>query len=300
MRNRSLWLAAVLAVVCISLDARADGSGKDLNELVEHSNLVFVGRVTNVEYRVLSSENKDEGRVPHTFVTYAVEKVFRGNAPGMEITLRFIGGPDGRGRFLTVHRVPIVQQGDRDLLFVDDPANATCPLVQCEKGRYRILGDRIYNSHGAPVQSVTKGKVIARGRPPQELLTYRFPAPTFDELMQNPEAAEQLRAMQLPVDEARKRYAAEAPKEIVVMDHVTEQKTEGDTGINMRASAQGKEGPPLALAQFLGITEGIARSATRKPVAVKGADVRASVAPRMRAAAPGTPPAPAAPTRKNP
>lgn len=292
MRNGSLWLAVAVAVLCIGLDARAHDSGRDLNQLVEHSNLVFVGRVTRVEYRNLPSSNREEGLIPHTFATYAVERVLRGSAPGQEITLRFIGGPDGSGRFLTVSRIPIVQQGDRDLLFVDNAADASCPLVQCEKGRFRILGDRIFNSHGAPVLSVEKGKIIARGRPPQELLTYRFPSPSFDDLIQNPEVLERLRTMGLSVEEARRRYAAEAPKEIVVADHVSEQNTDGDMAVNATASPEAKPGPLVTAAHFLGVTESIARSTARKPAQVRGADVRSPIAAsRLAPVAPANPPA---------
>jgi hypothetical protein len=294
MRNASLWTAAVLAVVCIGSTAQAHDAGRDLNHLVERANLVFVGRVTAIEYRSLPSENQEEGTIPHTFVTYAVERVLRGNAPG-QITLRFIGGPDGRGRFLTVSRVPIVQQGDRDLLFVENAESATCPLVQCEKGRFRILGDRVYASQGAPVRSIDKGKVIARGRPPQELLTYRYPSPSFDDLLQNPEFVEHLRALGLSTDVARKRYAAEAPKEIVAMDVVTEE-TNDDAGTNTKAAPQAKPEPPVTLARFLGVTESIARTTARKPAAVRGVDARAAAtAPRLRAAAPGNPPQPRKP-----
>src|SRR6266508_956888 len=156
MRNVSLWVAAASAAVCIGVDAQAHDRGKDLKELVEQSNLVFVGRATRVEYRALPSEDNEEGLIPHTFVTYRVEEVLRGVAPGREITLRLIGGPDGRGRFLTVSKVPIIQQGDQDLLFVDDPGNPSCPLVQCENGRFRILGERIYDSGGAPDRKSTR------------------------------------------------------------------------------------------------------------------------------------------------
>ena len=292
MRNGTLWFAAVLAVLCIGFDAQAHDSGKDLKHLVERANLVFVGQATRVEYRSLPSANRDEGLIPHTFVTYAVERVLRGSAPGQEITLRFIGGPDGRGRFLTVSRVPIVQQGDRDLLFVDDAADASCPLVQCEKGRFRILGDRVYNAHGAPVLSVAQGKIVARGRPPQELLTYRYPAPSFDDLLRNPEVVEHLRSLQLSMEEARRRYAAEAPKEIVVVDQVTEQSTEGDEGLNTKAAPQAKPEPPVTAAHFLGVAESIARSTARKPAPVRGADMRSPVAAsRLQAMTPGNPPA---------
>lgn len=293
MRNGVGRFAVALVVGCLAVQAWAHGPGNDLGKLVERANLVVVGQVTRIEYRALPSADNGEGLVPHTFVTYAIEKVVRGSAPGPEITLRIIGGPDGRGRFLAVSRVPVVQQGDRDLLFIENTADPSCPFVECEKGRFRILRDRVHDSQGAPVQSIAQGKIVSRGRPPQELLTYRFPAPTFDDLLQNPEFAERIRAMQMTVEEARRRYAAEAPKEIVITDHVVEDaRPDGDRGTNMRPSPQtARELPPLPLAQVLRETESLARAATRKPAPVQSADTRLpGAARRLGALAPAITP----------
>jgi hypothetical protein len=288
MRNGVGRFAVALFAGCLALEVWAHGPGNDLGKLVERANLVVVGQVKRIEYRALPSADTGEGLIPHTFVTYGIEKVVRGSAPGPEITLRIIGGPDGRGRFLAVSRVPVVQQGDRDLLFIENPADPSCPFVECDKGRFRILRDRVYDSQGAPVQGIAHGKIVSRGRPPQEFLTYRFPAPTFDDLLQNPQFAEQIRAMQLSVAEARKRYAAEAPKEIVITDHVVDNpRPDEDRGGNMRPSPQAnRETPPLPLAQLLDATESLARTATRKPVAVQSADTRLPVAARRLGALP--------------
>src|SRR5215212_1607975 len=92
--------------------------GGDLMELVERANLVFVGHVVKVSYRNAEpADEKSEGAIPYTIVTYEVEQVLRGEAPAREISFRLVGGPDGTGRFLTVSGVPTIQEGDQDILF---------------------------------------------------------------------------------------------------------------------------------------------------------------------------------------
>lgn len=300
MRKLSLWMAVALAAACIGTDVQAHSpigkdQGNDLGQLVERSNLVFIGTAARVEYRALPSENKEEGPIPHTFVTYRIEKVVRGEAPGEEITLRLVGGPDGRGRFLTVNGVPLIQQGDRDLLFVADPADPSCPLVHCENGRFRILGDLVYDTHGAPVRAVDKTKIVSRGPAPEEFRRVVFPAPSFDDLLQNPEVAERLKAQQLSTDEARRRYETEAPKEIVLTTPVVAATAEGDLGEKTIPSPLVQETAPLALEQFVGATETLARSAQRAPVAVKSANVD-SPAPAARLSVLPAPDPPAATT----
>src|SRR6266508_2159476 len=149
MRKRSLIfvaLAAVLAPLAVHAHSPMDrGAGADLTQLADQSNLVFIGDAEKVTYRNARRANEGEGPIPYTIVTYRISRVLRGKAPGDRITMRFVGGPDERGRFLTVSGVPIVQKGDQDLLFVNDTRDPSCPLVFCELGRYRILNDAVFD-----------------------------------------------------------------------------------------------------------------------------------------------------------
>lgn len=130
--------------------------------------------------------------------------------------MRFQGGSDGQGGFVEVSGVPLLQPGEQDLLFVRNNGEKGCPLVDCERGRFRILKDAVYNTHGAPVRSVSEARIVARGAPPEEFRRFRYPAPQFDELIKNPEVKRKLKEQNISPDDARKRYESEAPKEIEV------------------------------------------------------------------------------------
>ena len=90
-----------------------------LKESIQDSGLVFEGRVVEVENRVSTVLSDEHARLPHTFVTYAVENVLKGKYDDNSITLRFIGGQDPEtGDYLTVEGVPSFNLDDRDILFI--------------------------------------------------------------------------------------------------------------------------------------------------------------------------------------
>jgi hypothetical protein len=221
MRKRQLLAAACLAALTGAVPTSAHNplaaeQADDLAQLVTRSALVVLGEVADVRYR--NARNPDGGRpIPHAFVTFRVNKPLRGKVPGDVLVLRFVGGPDGQGGFLSVDGVPQFQRGDRDVLFVTGNGEQGCALALCEYGRYRVLENRVYNTHGAPVRAIVKDGAIARGEPPAALTTLRFPAPRFDDLLKNPAVQADLRRQNTNLDEARRRYEAEAPKEIEIV-----------------------------------------------------------------------------------
>ena len=222
MIRRALAAAAAVIVLGTTLSApvRAHSpvlpeKADDLAQLAARSNLVVMGEVADVTYK--NARNPDGGRpIPHSFVTFRVARTMRGRMPGEVLVLRFIGGPDGQGGFLHVDGVPLFQPGERDILFVSSNGERGCALALCEYGRYRVLGERVFNTHGAPVRAIVKDGTIARGQPPRELMVYRYPAPKFDELIKNPEVQAELRRQGMSVDDARRRYDAEAPKTLEI------------------------------------------------------------------------------------
>src|SRR3546814_10758593 len=94
--------------------------------------------------------------------------------------------------------------------------------------RVRSRKERVYDTFGSPVRSISKSTVLSRGVPPKEFRTVRFPAPTFDNLMKNPAAMEQLKAQKISVDVARRRYQTEAPKFIELATSYTRPKKLAD------------------------------------------------------------------------
>ena len=131
-------------------------------ELVEDAQLILQGVVTNVEYKN-SEATPGQGRLPHTFVTFAIEQTFKGSAAtGGHITLRFEGGPDGTGKAMLIPGMPMFDLGDRDILFVSHNQNLPCPLVGWEQGRFRVLNGAVYTEQGQEV-GVTAGEQLAFG-----------------------------------------------------------------------------------------------------------------------------------------
>ena len=282
MKSRTLLISVAVAAVCVSFEASAHspmdkGHGGDLAQLVDQSNLVFIGNVERVTYGYAKGSAENEGPIPYTIVTYRIDKVLRGQAPGKEITMRFLGGPDGRGRFLSVTGVPVIQEGDQDLLFVGNTEDPSCPLVFCELGRYRILNDQVFDTYGSAVRAVIKTKVVSRGTPPKEFRTVRFPTPKFDELIRNPEVAEALKAQNLSPDEARRRYEEGAPKYVEFSEEFPIPEKLEDAGKGAPAPAQAEQVAPMPLSRFVAMTTELATASKRAPAAVRSIDPNAEI-----------------------
>lgn len=193
----------------------------DVRLLVKGSGLILHGKVAKVVY---VNGSQEVGRpVPHAFVTYDISEVLfpKTDVERQSITLRFVGGPDGQGRFLDVVGVPKFMEGDEDILFVAGNGENGCPIVMCEFGRYRVLDGLVYEAHGSPVAKISTRRIVTNGIGPPQLEKFEFPAPTFDELMKNPSAQRALKKMGLSMDEARKKFEAEAPKVIKLTEGVS-------------------------------------------------------------------------------
>src|SRR5262245_43894094 len=116
-----------------------------IQQLVKEAELIFEGVVTAVEYRVSDVATPDHVALPHTFVTFEIAQTLKGGAvPAHSITLRFQGGPDGKGNAMMVSGVPLFDVGNRDVLFVRGNGAELCPLVGWDQGRFRVIGDSVY------------------------------------------------------------------------------------------------------------------------------------------------------------
>lgn len=147
--NVLLSLAVSAGVLATSLDAyalekeqaqvalkRSVINPLDMDNKVKLSSFVFLGKVIDVQYR-----NSRKG-IPHTFVTFNIEKSLKGNYQDTTVTLRFIGGVKkvGKNRYeqLEVSHVPTFEKGDLDFVFAGKNGQSMCPLVGCSDGRYRM------------------------------------------------------------------------------------------------------------------------------------------------------------------
>jgi hypothetical protein len=156
-RRLGLFLMALLLAANLQATSFDPVTERDL---VSKASLVFQGIVTRVEYRISDVEGPNVERLPHTFVTFRIEKLYKGKSEsGRTITLRFQGGPDGQGNTVFVSGIPLFDAGDRDILFVAKNGEAWCPLVGWEQGRFRIVNDEVFSDDGREVLISEKGNL---------------------------------------------------------------------------------------------------------------------------------------------
>ena len=151
-RPNPLVLFAFLALGAAAPAHATTLEPKTLKDLVREAELIFEGVVADVSHRVSDVRGPQDAALPHTFVTFEVEHVMKGAvAQGGQITLRFVGGPDGKGRRLRVSGIPEFVPGDRDVLFVAGNGLRMCPLVGCEQGRLRQVRGNPYDEFGREI-----------------------------------------------------------------------------------------------------------------------------------------------------
>ena len=191
----TLSLFAVVLFVSPPALAHSDPN-IDIREFVRDSDFIFKGQVTNIAYR--NSERvplldpntgeplfdpngnplyEDGTNIPHTFVTYQIDEIYKGRAPqgfpggppDSNVTLRFLGGQSetDTSEYLMVSNIPLFDVNDRDFLFVTGNTEESCPLVNWFGSRFRIFSDpcdpnvrkvyKVYNELGLEVIHVPGG-----------------------------------------------------------------------------------------------------------------------------------------------
>lgn len=291
--------ALILASVAFATAAPAHGpqgpeERSDLEALVEQANLVAMGTVSNVKYVNVTSE---QGNVPHTIVTYKLKESLRGKPSGETFSLRFMGGSDGMGGFMTVTGVPLFQEGEQDILFVQgNGEDGRCPLVNCEYGRFRVHQNQVFNTHGQPVRAIRGQRAIARGRRAEPFQKFSYPAPSFDDLMKNSAFRATLEKMGRDPAATREEYDRRAPKQITWTRRQpptrANDKAGQDPDAKGRASGGKPESPigaaPLGVDAMVAKIKELHGKSRRQPAAVASANPEARIeAPRAGNASPG-------------
>jgi hypothetical protein len=125
-----------------------------LNEMLAACPLVFEGRVTAVE----AQEDSRGGRI-HTYVTFEVQDVIKGEDPGSFITLRFLGGRMGDVT-MTVSDMTMPRAGERGIYFVESLERFQAhPLYGWSQGHFIVVPDsagtdRVMTGTGHPVTGI--------------------------------------------------------------------------------------------------------------------------------------------------
>ena len=138
---------------------------RTIEDLVAESDLVFRGKVMNIQYKLSEPTPPDGGRIPHTFVTFAMNDLLHGAVEGDTVTLRFMGGWDERSMlFMSSSHAPQFDLGDEDILFVKDNTVSMSPITEDQRGRLRIVDDQVFTDGGRAVILGDDGTIIAGNR----------------------------------------------------------------------------------------------------------------------------------------
>jgi len=147
---QSLLFTGLITVSQIGLSQSGESSGFDLEQATKDANYIIKGEVTKVEYR-MSKPDSEGHTIPYTFVTYNIEQEIKGGHGASEYTLRYLGGPIDEDNFMISDGQPLMDVGEKDILFVNGNGTTDCPLVGCQKGRLREIDGFIFNDQGQSI-----------------------------------------------------------------------------------------------------------------------------------------------------
>src|SRR5215204_737300 len=97
MRLRTIALIGALALAGPAV-ADIDLEAEHFISSLRKADFIFEGVVTAVDYKSSRALGTGQRAMPHTFVTFEIRKVYKGNPGPLEtLTLRFLGGSTGVG-----------------------------------------------------------------------------------------------------------------------------------------------------------------------------------------------------------
>jgi hypothetical protein len=160
LRKTLMWL---IFAVSFTASSAENSTFAPINQetLVRDADLIFKGEVVRVESRLSDRKTSSDLAVPHTFVTFSIDRLFKGSSTdGDYITLRFQGGASRDGRFFHIDGMPIFQVGDQDVLFVKANGVRLCPIVGWSQGRLRVIEDELFSNTGREVWLNPDGRLV--------------------------------------------------------------------------------------------------------------------------------------------
>jgi len=151
---------AASAAICLGASSALafDPPSEPLAVRAASADAVVQAVVRHIEYR-MSAPGGSQPPIPHTFVTFDVERVIRGQANPGPLTLRFQGGLFPDGRFLDDPTAPLFDLGERSILLVSRNGELDVPLAGWRFGRLRVVNNRVYDDFGKPLAIVSRDRV---------------------------------------------------------------------------------------------------------------------------------------------
>ena len=246
-------LAAGILILCnhyVLGHSAADQEGS-LEALVRKADAIVYGTVVDIQYRSSLANKAEPQGIPHTFVTYKIYKILRGQIEKETVTLRIPGGADGKGGVLNISDAPQFSRGQTDILFVDAQKSDNCPLLGCVDGRFRVIDEAIYNGWGVPLASMEE-RLDFGGKPRFDVNVMDMPRPSFDALLERPDVARWIKEQGIKdLNELRQKYEHEAPKIQTVNLAVDEEWLKDDYFPEGEARPVKEYGSPVQLDVFL-------------------------------------------------
>jgi len=149
-----VWLALHLMPVFYANATSV--SDVSINEMLQKSQFVFEGRVTAAEAR----ENSQK-RI-HTYITFEIMDIIKGEYNSNSITLRFLGGTVGDVT-LAVNDMRLPQEGEHGIYFVESIERMQVnPLFGWSQGHFLVVRDvagieRVMTNRRLPITGVKSG-----------------------------------------------------------------------------------------------------------------------------------------------
>ena len=173
------------------LEAHEKRTHFNINETIRSADMIFLGTVVNVNYASSAGRGEEAEILPHTFVTYQIQRLLKGNPKQAQdqLTLRFLGGRGKEAEFMYPSNYPLFDLKDVDVVFVKDNTMSACPLVECANTRMRIIQDLIFNERGQQVVLTRKQEVdFGKFEPKDDILTHQISQTTIRAVLSQEES----------------------------------------------------------------------------------------------------------------
>lgn len=147
----AIWI--ILLQITISNSNASSVVEVSMDEMLQQSQLVFEGTVT-----AISAKENSQKRI-HTYVTFEVKDILKGEYPGNTLTLRFLGGTVG-DLTLAVSDMRLPQEGEHGIYFVESLERFQVnPLYGWSQGHFIVERDatgseRVMTNRRLPVTGV--------------------------------------------------------------------------------------------------------------------------------------------------
>jgi hypothetical protein len=169
MINKSfiVWLGSLLLALATTNLSATRIDPVTIDEAIRDAGFIFQGTATKIESRIATDMGSNYQGDYYAFVTFRIERIFKGAVEGNSTTLTLpfescltgdpkkqqdfreqqpaITAQHGYGMGCMISGMPTFIVGESDILFVEENiAGGSCPLLGWWQGRFSIVNNKIY------------------------------------------------------------------------------------------------------------------------------------------------------------